>query len=103
MTAGGPDARHHNVTPNLPEVQVPGVPGLIVRSALMDTTYCATILGIPHSTLERMIASGQVPHLKIGKHTRLTPGHLGEIIADCERRPRVGAGGTSRGSARTRL
>lgn len=75
------------VTTDQPEVPVPGVPGLVVRSGLLDTVYVATVFGIPASTLERMVTAGQVPHVKLGKHTRFTPGHLGEIITQAERRP----------------
>lgn len=74
-------------TTDQPKVPVPGVPGLVVRSGLLDTAYVADVFGIPASTLERMVTAGQVPHVKLGKHTRFTPGHLGEIIAQAERRP----------------
>ncbi|WP_223203735.1 helix-turn-helix domain-containing protein [Cellulomonas soli] len=69
----------------------------------MDSAGLAAVLGIPRSTVERMAAAGQVPHLRVGKHIRFTPGHLGEIITDAERRPRAGVHSQSRGSARTRL
>lgn len=81
-------------------VPVPGVPGLYVRSALMGIEEACAVLGIPSTTLARMVTAGDVPHTRIGKHVRFAPGHIGAVILAGER-PAQHA--EARGSARTRL
>jgi excisionase family DNA binding protein len=85
-------------------VPVPGVPGLYVRSALIDIEECADVLGIPPTTLSRMVTDGDISHTRIGKHVRFAPGHIGDFIVAGERRStKTPDARTRRGSAKTRL
>ena len=89
---------------DLPVVPVPGVPGMVVRSALLGAEEMARILGIPITTVKNWVRSGEVPCIWLGKHPKFTPGHLGEIILAGERRPAASSVPTpKRNTARTKL
>lgn len=80
---------------------IPGVPGLTVPARLLTTAEAAAVLSIPEGALAKRVAARAVPHTRIGKHVRFTPGHLGQIITAGEQ-PVVG-GPNARGTARTKL
>lgn len=85
-------------------IAVPGVPGLTVPARLLTIEDAAQVLSIPATTLAKMVTARQVPHTKVGKHIRFTPGHIAAIITGGEREALVPTQRQrERGSARSRL
>ena len=65
-----------------PPVPVPAEPG-----PLHDVAAVAARLNISTKSVRRMIASGAIPHHRIGKLIRISAADLSEYLAKQRRRP----------------